>query len=653
MGKSVCRSLAALFLGSCGLPAFAADLTFVGAQQQGTALVTVDSASPGTIKRSVQLSGLAVGERLIGFDARPAANRVLYGLSNVGQLYVINGVTGAATAIGGRLPLAGFPAATGFDFNPSVDRIRIVTDSDQNFRANPDTGAIAATDPNVAYRAGDVGAGSNPNITGAAYTNNVPGGTPTVLYLIDSARGTLVTQGSIDGSVSPNSGQLFTVGSLGTDTNAATAFDISRSGETIALLTNPMTNVQGVYTVNLVTGAATLIAVLPTGTGLTFSGLAFTQTPFAMLGGTANTQAAGNVLDRFTGVPSSSLVQLFGAFDALPSDAERGAALARLTPASYALLPDIALQSINNQDNVVRGYLRDVRAGGTGRGDMAAMGDDRKIGMFLVAGARTGSIAGDMDRNRTQYGATSLTGGIDYRFAPGVLAGVFGGYDRGDVRLNDVSSQSDANSWFAGGYASASFDIVFIDAHGSYGRTDFNLRRGIGSLGPAQLANTRSENWQAAAVAGLKLGSGRLRAEPYAGVRYARVDLDGFSEIGGPAALTVSGDRVESVQAVVGLQIFGQFPVGGSAVLRPHVRGEWRREFENDDPRVIIANFADASISSRFAFTTTPLGRDYAAIGAGFTVSGASNLSMVVDYNGEIAGGRAIHGITGGVRLAF
>ena len=645
--------LAALLLGSCGAQSFAADVTLVRSQQQGTSLVTVDSALPGTVKRTVQLSGLAVGERLIGFDTRPAANRALYGLGTTGQVYVINGMTGAATAIGARLPLSGFPAATGFDFNPSVDRIRIVTDSNQNFRVNPDTGAIAATDPNVAYRPGDSGAGSNPTISGAAYTNNVAGGTPTVLYLIDSARGTLVTQGSVDGTISPNSGQLLTVGSLGVGTNAATAFDISSSGTTLALLTNPTTNVQGVYSVNLATGTASLVASLPAGPGFNFTGLAFTQIPFAALTGTANTLAAANALDRFTGVPSNGLVQLFGAFDGLATDAERSAELARLTPGSFALLPELVFQSINNQDNVVRGYLRDVRAGGTGRGDMTTLGADGRVGMFLVAGGRTGNLDGDIDRSRTEYGARSVSGGLDYRFSPGFLIGAFGGYDRAEARLNDVSEQSDIDSWYAGGYASANIGAFFIDAHGSYGKTDFDLRRGIGTLGSTQLANTDSENWQAAGVTGISLDLGAIRAEPFVGVRYARVDLDGFSEVGGPAALTVSGDRVESLQSVVGLKLAGNVPIGGSTVLRPHVRGEWRREFENDGARLIVANFADAGIAGPFAFTTTPLGRDYAAIGAGFTVSGASKLSLVIDYSGEITGDRNIHGITGGIRLAF
>ena len=643
--------LAAILAGS-SLPAVAADVTLVQSQQQGTALVTVDSAAVAAVKRTVAVSGLAIGERLIGFDARPAANRALYGLGSTGQVYAINGTTGIATPIGTPLPLVGFPAASGFDFNPSVDRIRIVTDANQNFRVNPDTGAIAATDPNVAYAAADRAAGANPNITGAAYTNNVAGGTPTVLYLIDSASGTLVTQGSIDGTISPNSGQLLTVGSLGVATNSATAFDISGTGTAVALLTDPRTNVQGLYSVNLTTGAATLIGALPAGTNSQFAGFSFTPTPFATLGATANSAAAGNALDRFGGAPSRDLVALFGGFDSLASDAARAAALSSLTPASFALLPELVFQSINNQDNVVRAYLRDVRAGGTGRTDMATAGG---IGMFLVAGGRTGHLAGDIDRNRTSYGAASVTGGIDFRVSPAFLVGAFGGYDKGDARLNSSSARSDIDSWFVGGYGSARLGPLFIDAHGSYGKTDFDLRRGIGigSFAAANIARTRSENWQATGVAGLNFDLGAIAVEPYGGVRYARVDRDGFTETGSIAALAVSQDRVESLQSVAGLTLAAAMPIGGATVLRGHVRGEWRREFKNDEGRLIVANFTGGGITAPFGFTTSPLGRDYAAVGAGITVSGASPVSLVIDYSGEVAGDRAIHGITGGIRLSF
>ena len=43
----------------------------------------------------------------------------------------------------------------GFDFNPTVDRIRVVSSNDRNYRLNPNTGAIAFIDTNLAYAATD------------------------------------------------------------------------------------------------------------------------------------------------------------------------------------------------------------------------------------------------------------------------------------------------------------------------------------------------------------------------------------------------------------------------------------------------------------------------------------------------------------------
>lgn len=654
---STIKSAVAVLALSTSVGALAAEVTAVQSLQQGSALVTFDSAAPGTIIRQVPLSGLPVGARLIGFDARPAANRLLYGLSDAGQVYVINGTTGVASAVGAPLSLSGFPANTGFDFNPSVDRIRIVTDADQNFRVNPDTGAIAAVDPNVAYAAGDSGAGLNPAITGAAYTNNVAGGTPTVLYLIDTNRGVLATQGNTSGTVSPNSGQLFTVGPIGLATNASTGFDVSRTGESVAVLTNTLTGAQGLYSINLATGAATLIGALPVAANATYTGLAFTQRPLGLVGATGNQRAIGNALDRFTGVPGADLVRLFGGLDSLGTDGDRAEALGQLGPASFAILPELVIQSANFQDTTVRRYLRDARAGGTGSDDSTAlMGADRRVGMFLVASGRTGRFDADLDRNRTEYGAAGVVGGLDYRFTPTILVGVMGGYDAAEARLNNRSQQSDIDSWFAGGYATVGVGPFYVDAHGSYGRTDFDLRRtvAIGTFSADTRAKPRSENVTAAATAGFSLDFGGFEFEPYGGARYVRVKLDGFSEGTGFTALTISRREVESLQSIAGLRLGGSVPVGGgSAVLRATVRGEWRHEFENDGARLIVANFNGGGIGTPFAFQTTPFNDDYAVVGAGFTVSGRSPLSLVVDYTGEIGSDRSVHGITGGLRLTF
>ena len=92
------------------------------------------------------ITGLQTGETLLGLDMRPA-NGQLYALGSSNRLYTLNTSSGLATAVG---TAAFTPAlsgtAFGFDFNPTVDRIRIVSNTGQNLRAHPETGLIAAVD---------------------------------------------------------------------------------------------------------------------------------------------------------------------------------------------------------------------------------------------------------------------------------------------------------------------------------------------------------------------------------------------------------------------------------------------------------------------------------------------------------------------------
>jgi hypothetical protein len=236
-----------------------------GITSTGNQLITFNAARPEVILSSVVVSGLLNGEVIMAIDFRPANNQ-LYGLTSYNRVVTINTATGAATLVGTPNALNG--NEYGFDFNPVPDRIRVVNDNDQNVRLNPDTGATAATDTPLAYAAGDPNAGQNPNVVGAAYTNSVTGATSTTLYDIDSNLDILVTQGGLNSNPSPNNGQLFTVGSLGVDTNNLVGFDISgKTGAAYASLSSPGTNNSSLYAINLQTGAASLIG--PIGGGQT------------------------------------------------------------------------------------------------------------------------------------------------------------------------------------------------------------------------------------------------------------------------------------------------------------------------------------------------------------------------------------------------
>ena len=189
------------------------------------------------------IAGLGAGESLLGIDFRPATGQ-LYGIAatavGAAKLYTFNLSTGALAAVGSGFTIATGVTAAGFDFNPTVDRIRFVTNTGQNLRLNPNDGTIAATDGNL-----------NPGIpviTGAAYTNNFAGATTTVLFVLDAAN--LYTQ------VPPNNGTLISVGTLGITNGVQNGFDIGgTSNNAYAIFT--VGTASKVYTINTVTGAAT------------------------------------------------------------------------------------------------------------------------------------------------------------------------------------------------------------------------------------------------------------------------------------------------------------------------------------------------------------------------------------------------------------
>lgn len=226
----------------------------------GDRLVSFDSASPGTLTGSSAVTGLSAGDSLVGIDFRPATGQ-LYGLGRSSSLYTIDTASGAASLIGaGSFSPALTGSAYGFDFNPTVDRIRLVGDNGQNLRLHPVTGAVAANDGMLRYVSGDPNFAQPPQVVGAAYTQNFAGATSTTLYGIDSVLDVLVRQAP------PNDGVLTTIGGLGVNATDLTGFDISGvTGTAFASFVTPGSASAGLYTVNLGTGAASWIGGIEAG----------------------------------------------------------------------------------------------------------------------------------------------------------------------------------------------------------------------------------------------------------------------------------------------------------------------------------------------------------------------------------------------------
>ncbi len=211
-------------------------------------LLLLNANNPSTITSSVTITGLQANESILSIDFRPSTGQ-LYGVGSSSRIYVIDQKTGVSRAIGSA---AFTPALTGnvagFDFNPTVDRIRLVTTGNQNLRLNPETGTVATADGNLN---GVTGA----TINSVAYTQNRAGATTTVLFDIDVTNNKLLKQDP------PNEGKLSEVGSLGIDVEDAGGFDISPDGTT-ALAAFSVGGKSGLYIIDLNSGKASKIGNL-------------------------------------------------------------------------------------------------------------------------------------------------------------------------------------------------------------------------------------------------------------------------------------------------------------------------------------------------------------------------------------------------------
>lgn len=235
--KNLSMAAMAATLASAGVTAQAEMLLGLTTDQK---LLTLDSSAPSN-GSLMSISGLLSGERIRAIDMRPTTG-VVYGLSDLGNLYKLDAATGVASnRLTLSIPVQG--TAIGFDFNPAADlsnaaagSLRLTSNARENWVINVNTGAVTAqTALPVGFK-----------IAASAYTNNDKNpATGTVLYNIDTATDSLYAQNP------PAAGTQTLVGSLGIDTSGIAGFDISTTGLGYASLTDADTGQSSLYSVAL------------------------------------------------------------------------------------------------------------------------------------------------------------------------------------------------------------------------------------------------------------------------------------------------------------------------------------------------------------------------------------------------------------------
>lgn len=257
---SLCILLVALCGTSYGVTIYAID--------SQNRLVTFDSASPSvlTSARTIKLPPFVTYdsnrplERIVSLAFRAAdgpATTKLWGLTNYGNIVPVNlAPADIGLPVIKNISLNG--TAFGFGFDPtSAVNMLLVSNLEQNLRIKFNTGEVFTQTPLNYF----MGTPSDPNVVAFSYDNNLSGVTQRTPYMIDSAADTLVML------MPPFAdGVLKTVGPLGVNASEVASLTVYTTGTAsapvntaFAAIASPGDSASKLYTINLSTGAATLV----------------------------------------------------------------------------------------------------------------------------------------------------------------------------------------------------------------------------------------------------------------------------------------------------------------------------------------------------------------------------------------------------------
>ena len=233
-------------------------------------LVTLNSTNPKSVTTIGTITGLT-GKQTIVAIATQTTTGQLYGLgfdpnngpgTGIGEIYTINPNTAKATPVGTSGPFSTGLQSTSFgmSFDPVAGDLRVTSSIGGNYEISPTTGQIVVSDTMLSD-----GSGTPPTVTAIAYTPLIDGATTTSLYGYDYLKNSLVTIGSVNGSPnSPSSGIESVIGQSGLSMGPlASELGLTFGADGTAYLNAVTQNgTDGLYTLNLTTGTATLVGTI-------------------------------------------------------------------------------------------------------------------------------------------------------------------------------------------------------------------------------------------------------------------------------------------------------------------------------------------------------------------------------------------------------
>jgi outer membrane autotransporter protein len=252
-----------------------------------------------------------------------------------------------------------------------------------------------------------------------------------------------------------------------------------------------------------------------------------------------------------------------------------------------------------------------------------------------------------------------LAGGLDYQFAPDLLAGFAMGGSSSNFSVRDRITSGYLEGAHFGGYGVKTWGSLYAAGALSFSTFRNSETRSIAGVGPTETATGSF---------GSNLLSGRLEmgwkqawrwfaVTPFAAVQPAQLWQNGFTETNAvppgatdPLGLNFASRSVTSLPTFLGGQFDTRFLFRNGMALSPYARVSWVHEFKPD--RAIDASFI-ALPAAAFSVDGPRAARDAARIDAGAKLGISSNAWLFASFDGEFSSRSQSYAGKGGARVIW
>jgi outer membrane lipase/esterase len=277
---------------------------------------------------------------------------------------------------------------------------------------------------------------------------------------------------------------------------------------------------------------------------------------------------------------------------------------------------------------------------------------ERKLAVFVNGDLSTGDRQTTTNTNGFNVDTKGVTVGADYPMTDNLTVGLAVSNANSNNQLNDNRGKVGLNSTSVSLYGNYNQAKFYTAALIGYGWDSFDLTRRINVTGFNQAnAKPSGNQFSARLSGGYDFGSNHLSIGPVAGIRYTKVNINGYTEQNGDILnLKVNPQDADSLLFDLGAQVSYPFKADFGTIA-PYLSASYERELANNNRRIVTELVTQPGIPSR-----TNIGggdRDFLRVSTGVQAQFSTNLSVGLGYERVFGNNSSDNNLNAQLRYQF